>query len=83
MRLENLSIAREDYGPNKGKYRCAVSFAGEFTKQSLILPSDVSNAILEAVPAHVIIAGEDLARNIRPAVEAAITPQLEAPADAD
>ena len=58
MRLENLSIAREDYGPNKGKYRCAVSFAGEFTKQSLILPSDVSNAILEAVSAHVIIAGE-------------------------
>lgn len=76
MMLENLNIRREDYGPNKGKYRCTVSFAGDYTKQSLVLPFDVSDAILEAVSDHVIIAGEDLARNIRPAVEAAITPQL-------
>lgn len=83
MKLTSLTVIQVEYGADAGSYRAELHFEGAFSSQKLILDPETSAAVLNVVADKMIDAGEALAKNIRPAIEAAVTPQLEAPAHAD
>ncbi|MGY8771722.1 MAG: hypothetical protein ACKVG9_00050 [Rhodospirillales bacterium] len=79
MILKQLSINREEYGPEKGTYRTRIEFIGDYTHQSICLPAETSTRLLDLVGDLLIEAGENLAKSIKPAIEAATNRALPPP----
>ena len=61
MRLYQLVVTLEEYGPNKGKYCGSAQFKGEYGGVSVVLSPAVSDAVLKLCADAMVANAKDMA----------------------
>jgi hypothetical protein len=54
VRLESLSVAYQDYGPQKGTYRGEIKFVGEYGSTQIRLDAQLSAELIKLCAASLV-----------------------------
>ncbi len=79
MQLRELTISLQQWGADEGKYQVTVEYLHDKSELKLVLPPELSNALLAVVADHILKASSVAAAQLSTSIGAAILqPPIEA-----